>query len=454
MTITAWPTDAVELEEMLNDSAKAKEIFSSDESRREFETRYAMASAKKDPGIIAQLKEQNEKILQEFFIANREAGNTPVNQGPPTGQARGYFPGANPKAVGAGLNGKFTNMADFFQAVWRDDTKGAHGVNDSDVNNRLQEIKAYQERVPSDGGFLVPEEFRAEILRLTLEKAIVRPRARVMPMSSKTLSIPMIDSTSNVSSVYGGVVVYRTAEGASLNATKAKFGLLTLDASKQTALAEVTNELLADAAGGFAMWLNEIFPEAMSYYEDLDFLGGNGAGVPLGALNAANGAIIQVSKETGQTTGSLIVWENVIKMYARMLPSSLPTAVWIASPDTFAELATMALSVGTGGSAVWLVDGRGTPVLTLLGRPVILSEKAPAALGTKGDLSFVDFSQYIIGDRQQMTIKSSEHAEFTEDRTVFRVIQRNDGRPWLQSAITPHNNSATLSAFVQLETRV
>src|SRR3546814_17444645 len=77
-------------------------------------------------------------------------------------------------------------------------------------------------------------------------------------------------------------------------------------------------------------------------------------------------------------------------MYARMLPSSLERAVWIASPDTFVELATMALTVGTGGSAVWLTDGTGAPTLTLLGRPVIMTEKAPGALGAVGDLSFVD----------------------------------------------------------------
>jgi HK97 family phage major capsid protein len=103
-------------------------------------------------------------------------------------------------------------------------------------------------------------------------------------------------------------------------------------------------------------------------------------------------------------------------MYARMLPSSLNTAVWVASPDTFAQLATMALTVGTGGSAVWLTDGRGAPVLTLLGRPVIMTEKAPAALGSVGDLSFVDFSMYLIGDYQTLTIDSSPHVKFTSTR--------------------------------------
>jgi HK97 family phage major capsid protein len=140
-------------------------------------------------------------------------------------------------------------------------------------------------------------------------------------------------------------------------------------------------------------------------------------------------------------------------MYARMLPSSLARAVWVVTPDAFVELATMALNVGVGGSAVWITDATGSPTLTLLGRPVIMSEKTPGILGAQGDISFVDWGLYLIGDRQQMTIESSEHVKFGSDKTQFRVIQRNDGRPWLQSAITPQNGGPTLSGFVQLAVR-
>src|SRR3546814_10870093 len=64
-----------------------------------------------------------------------------------------------------------------------------------------------------------------------------------------------------------------------------------------------------------------------------------------------------------------------------MLRSVPARSVWIASPDTGVELATMALTVGTGGSAVWLTDGTGAPTLTRRGRPVIMTEKAPGARG-------------------------------------------------------------------------
>jgi HK97 family phage major capsid protein len=174
-------------------------------------------------------------------------------------------------------------------------------------------------------------------------------------------------------------------------------------------------------------------------------------GEPLGALTSTNPAIVAVTKETGQATGT-IVWENIIKMYARMLPQSLGSAVWVASIDTFPELATMALSVGTGGSAVWLNNGAQGPAVTILGRPVIFTEKT-ALLGTQGDISFVDFSQYLIGDRQTMSAESSPHYKFGNDMTAFRFIERVDGRPWLQSAITPKNSGNTLSPYVQLGTR-
>jgi HK97 family phage major capsid protein len=113
----------------------------------------------------------------------------------------------------------------------------------------------------------------------------------------------------------------------------------------------------------------------------------------------------------------------------------------------------MALSVGTGGAPVWLNNGVEGPPMTILGRPVFFTEKTPA-LGTTGDISFVDLSYYLVGDRMMLQASSSEHIAFDSDQTAYRFIERVDGRPWLQSAITPKNNSAnTLSAFVQLATR-
>jgi HK97 family phage major capsid protein len=115
--------------------------------------------------------------------------------------------------------------------------------------------------------------------------------------------------------------------------------------------------------------------------------------------------------------------------------------------------------VGTGGGPVWIgnfaggTGGADTPPMSILGRPVYFTEKCPT-LGTTGDLMFADLSFVLVGDRQAMQLSSSEHYRFANDQTSFRIIERVDSRPWLQSALTPHSNSTnTLSAFVQLATR-
>lgn len=114
----------------------------------------------------------------------------------------------------------------------------------------------------------------------------------------------------------------------------------------------------------------------------------------------------------------------------------------------------MAISVGTGGSAVWIGDGggEGAPPVRILGRPVIFTEKV-STIGDAGDINLVDFGYYLIGDRQAMQSESSTHYKFGNDKTAFRLIERVDGVPWIKSAITPKSGSNTLSPFVKIAAR-
>lgn len=410
---------------------------------------YVTAQTAERADMVDQVKAFTQAAMVDFFKEHGNdagaakslnaallAGGKAVPQGDPS------------TAPGAVLNGKFKNVGEFVNAIWHKRQPGL----DAGLDEKLSIVAEYSEKIPDAGGFLVPEEFRQQLLALELETSIVKPRATVIPMSSASLTFPTVDATSNATSVFGGIVVYRKAEGEEFVDSQAKFGKVKLDPTKQTALAYVNNEIIRDAGGALGAFMNQRMPQAMAWFEDVDYIGGTGAGEPLGALATGNPGLITVTKETGQAAAT-IVWENVLSMYSRLLPTSIDNAVWIASPDTFRELATMALSVGTGGSAVWLMDGRGKPVLTLLGLPVIRSEKTPGYLGQAGDLSLVDFSFYLVGQRDAMTMDTSEHVRFTRDQTTIRVIQRNDGRPWLASPITPKNGGPTLSPFVSLAAR-
>jgi HK97 family phage major capsid protein len=446
VTITAQ--SPAEFEEILNDSTRLAALHKSGEFGQ-FIKNYVGAVKAKDETIGEQIREQTEVVLADMLKTNRsDAKRLNLNPVDTSGPAR-YATLENKRAIGAPLNGVFADLPTFLDCA----NRTLRGREMSPENaTAWRALATYQEKVPGDGGFLVPEEFRAELLRLSLESAVVRPRARVIPMGSSTLRFPAVDSTTNAGSVFGGIVVYRTEEAAALVASQGSFGSIKLEATKQTALATVTNELVNDIGGGFGMYIQDMFPEAIAFAEDVDFLKGTGVGEPLGALTTTNPATIVVAKETGQVAATLL-WENILKMYARMLPSSLARAEWVVTPDAFVQLATMALNVGVGGSAVWLTDAHGGPQLTLLGAPVVMTEKAPGVLGAQGDISFVDFGYYLIGDRQSMSLETSDHVGFRNDTTDFRIIQRNDGRPWLQSAITPQNGGPTMSPFVQLAVR-
>lgn len=440
---TVIPTSASELEEMLTDQAQMAELFKDTSKFGEFITNYARTTMEKDQAIGKQVEEQVQAVLAEWLKENGGSG-APVDLRPhmqPKDRGAHY----NPKALGAALDKEFEDTSDFLRTIWFNNHEtGA-------VEKRARIRNDYKSSVPSDGGFLVPESLRSTLLQISLEKSIVRPRAMVVPMETAKVPFPTIDSTSNASSVFGGMVAYWTEEAGTLQKSNAKFGRVVLDAKKLTGYSIVPNELFADSIISFDAFLSQKWPEAIAFAEDSAFFSGTGVGEPLGFNHAGNTASVSVAKETGQAADTL-VWENIVKMYSRMLPTSLMTAVWIAHIDTFPELATMALSVGTGGGPIWLNNGVEGPPMSILGRPVIFTEKAET-IGDAGDLNFVDLSYYLIGDRQQMQMATSEHVEFDTDQTAVRIIQRADGRPWLQSAITPKKGSNTLSPFVKVAVR-
>jgi HK97 family phage major capsid protein len=358
----------------------------------------------------------------------------------------------NTNAPGAALDAVYKaeleGPGDFFRAVYRDEAGGG-SAKVRDQVAKLRNATSLSSGTPADGGFLIPEILRSELLRISLETAVVRPRARVIPMDSLRVPFPMIDSTTNDGSNFGGVICYWTEEGGTLTGSAPQFGRIVLDAKKFTAYTALPSELVQDSTISVDPLVSEVFPEAMGFQEDSAYISGTGVGEPLGVLGAS--AMITQAKESGQTA-STIVWENVVGMYSRMLPQSINNAVWLCSPDTLPEIFTMGLAVGTGGGPIFMPFGGGTsaPTMSLLGRPLIVTEKIPA-LGTAGQLAFIDFSKYLIGDRMAMSAARSTDFLFSSDMVAYRIIQRLDGRPWLQSAITPANGSSnTLSPYVQL----
>lgn len=449
MPVKAAKTDS-DVRDILNDRKALTELLDPENPESFVDwVNDTVNSRLKDGEVLSQVSEQAEKVAREWLRENLRNDDEAsivakrLNLDNPNARAR-IAPNTiyNKKAIGAQYDKDFENTTEFLHSI------SNHAFKDADLSKKLAPLENAASSIkPSDGGFLIPEVLRAELLRVALERAVVRSRARVIPMDGPTVPFPTVDSTSNVSSVFGGIVGFWTEEGATLTESQPRFGRIKLEANKLTLYTEVPNELIRDSQPSMEAFINSIFPEAISWFEDVAFFIGGGTGEPLGFLKAA--ANIPVARTGG---GLPVEWADIANMYSRMLPQSLDRAVWVVSPDVLPSLLQMSLPGGVapviiGGGQ--FAAGSSAPVMSMLGCPIIVSEKCNA-VGAAGDINFVDFGFYLIGDRQAMSARQSEEYRFRNDVTAFRVIERLDGRPWLNSPITPMNGGSTLSPFVQL----
>jgi HK97 family phage major capsid protein len=348
----------------------------------------------------------------------------------------------------ATTTGGFNSLGQQLKAVAQAMTPGGQ------TDPRLFQAAAtgLNESVPSEGGFLVQNDFNNDLLAAVYQTSPFLNRCRRYQISSNANSIKLnaFNETSRASTRFGGVLGYWLAEADEKTASKPAFRQVSLELKKVCGLCYATDELLGDAAV-----LEEVIRRA--FVEELQFqisdavINGSGAGQPLGILNS--GCLVTVPKESGQKAATIVA-ENVINMYSRLLPGAERNAVWLINKNVLPQLMTMSLAVGTGGIPVYMPANAlaGQPFQTMFGCPVIAIEQA-ATLGTVGDIILADLSGYALAEKGGIQSAMSIHVRFQFDESCFRFVYRVDGSPVLASALTPYKGSATQSFFVALATR-
>ena len=345
---------------------------------------------------------------------------------------------------------QFANLGEQLKAIRQ------AALNPHEIEFRLKAQKAVlgsNEGQSSDGGFLVQSSFLAGIKEKMHAESILASRcdSQTVGPEANGLKINVLDETSRATgSRWGGVRAYWVAEGATITASQPRFKQMEWNLKKLAALFYVTGELLQDTtalAGRAQTWA----AKELAFVRDDAILNGTGAGTPLGILNSS--ALVSVSKETGQAAATL-VYNNIVKMWARMWAPARSKAVWFINQDIENQLYLMDFPVGTGGVPVFLPPGgaSGSPYSSLFGRPVIATE-FNATLGTVGDIVLADMSEYLLIEKGGIRGDASIHVQFLTDQEAYRWIMRLDGQPMWQTALTPFKGTATLSPFVALATR-
>ena len=343
----------------------------------------------------------------------------------------------NPLAIGAALDGKFETFQDFMKA-----TLSMTGRRNVDPRLRLinegGDIRADLTGEEIElGGALVPEEFRSQLMMLMLQPNSIRSMATVLPMGSSTLTVPAIrDESHSGKTVYGGVRSYWTEAGEDITESEPNFSQIRLTAKGLLTLTTINNTLIMDSFTTLTPLIGKLFMGASDWEQERTFIRGTGAGEPLGILNSP--AAVTISGGTAALTT-----DKIGIMEARLLPECDPYAVWMIHPSVRKDL----YSLTNNDVQVWHAPLAQRMPSTLNGRPIIINEHM-SATGTAGNTMLVDWRMYLIGDRQAMSMAASEHSKFSSNQTQIRGVQRLDGQPWLDTALTPAQGTDTLSPFI------
>lgn len=351
----------------------------------------------------------------------------------------------------------FKSFSEFAQAVVRAEPKSGGHI-DERLKNMTEILKKAAGTSLSGtdseyGGYLIPEGFRNDLFEIVVQKSNILQRAVIVPMATTSVNIPFInDQDHSGGTVHGGIQFYWLDSAGAKTESRPKFGKVQMRLNKLAGLCYVDDELLTDSPISMEPLLTRMFSDALAWTLDNVFINGNGAGQPMGILNAP--CLVSIAKETGQAATTLL-YENIVKMYARQYNKS--ASQWWANDDIIPQLLTMSLAVGTGGAPVYMPPGGASsaPYEALLGKTVNWTEHCQT-LGTKGDIFLCDWSQYLIGQKAGMAgpkFDSSIHLKFDYDQTAFRFVFRVDGQPWWPAAQTPRYGSNTKSPFVSLDAR-
>lgn len=307
--------------------------------------------------------------------------------------------------------------------------------------------KAVEGLSVSGEGVLAPAEFAQELISTALEGTTLAGKARQVQMARHTLTYPVIDVSSNESTLFGGVELKNVAEGDTKNKSKPAFSSVTLTVNTKAGYFVLTEELMEDNLFGNNLQniITDLFKQSIMFEVDYDMWNGNGIATSEGVLNYA--AAVTVNSDSA---GSIIP-KDILNMYAQMLPAYAAGAEWFCSPDTLPEL--FAGSV-IGQVPTMLQPGTGMLnglTLSILGKPLTVTEKLPA-FGQKGCLAFVNPSAILMGTKiGGLKVAESPHVYFLSDQNVVRVAFRWDARAAIRSTITPRNGGPEMSPYVLLD---
>lgn len=295
------------------------------------------------------------------------------------------------------------------------------------------EKAALLENNDQTGGYLVPKEVHAGIMRIAETVGLIARDARSFPMGTDQLDVPRYTGAALQGEYIG--------EDEEASETSVDFGDSRLITKTWVLIFRVGNTLLADANVDVADWLMAMAAEGMSYRLDREgFMGGTFTGSPfVGLLGSSD--IASHTMATGSTSFDDFGITEASDAIGSIPTSALNNAAFYFHRTVWAKIRARSTSgvFEFGQFQPMLANLRREngiqPVGEILGYPVYTTDVLPAfsasAVSTKFGV-FGNLSQALfLGDRGPMEIAKSDSATvggknvFLANQQAIRLTHRH-----------------------------
>lgn len=279
--------------------------------------------------------------------------------------------------------------------------------------------KALNVGTDTAGGFLVPEDYRAEMIKTITEFSPLRGLARLATTARDSVKWPV--RTGQFSAVWV------SEQGSRSETTGLTFGLEDIPVHEVYALVDISEQMLEDSAFNMESFLNEEAAEQFAVAEGLAFISGSGVGKPEGITDSAAGlSAVNSGGATALTADGLIALFYALKdSYARR-------STWIMKRATVAVIRRFKES--TSEQYLWQPGLQAGQPGMILGQP--FAESIDMTGPTSGDtfdasakpIALGDWRRcYIIVDRISMSLLRDPFTQATSGNVRFLFRKRVGG---------------------------
>ncbi|MDR4306573.1 phage major capsid protein [Chelatococcus sambhunathii] len=272
------------------------------------------------------------------------------------------------------------------------------------------ERKALTVAVDTAGGFLAPEIFASELIKLTTEFSPIRAYANVVNVAGDSIVYPR--RTGTTSATWVGETEDRTA-------SQPAYEQITLANHELATYTDVSTKLLEDNQFNLEGELQADFAENFGKTEGLAFVKGTGVGQPKGLMTATG--IAEVKTGAASAFPASNPADVLIGMYHKLPTVHAQRGAWVMNRNTLAEIRKWKDGQGRYLIVDPISEGAAT---TLLGRPIVEMLDMADIAANAYPIVFGDLSGFRIVDRIGLSLLRDPYTLATKGQVRFHARKR------------------------------